>query len=271
MNISRLARSSYSSERIFSRKRFFHANVAKIRVLQPGLVVVKKALNPETQVELVNAALKIGAEKEGFWKTNEYGQIALNQTPHRGRIFNSVDKFPEIISKACKEKINLAAQIDPTIKKCYPTHLILLFYKTLQIAPKEGYIPWHQDKDPNDGEENFPVISFTFGDSCNFYVCNQKPKINSKNGISSPENLDHDILLESGDVLFFGGPSRKIYHSIYKIHQNSSPDFLSSILKDARLNFTFRYSPKIIGQEDSFSSKNFKSVYSQTSMYTQTT
>ncbi len=237
----------------------------KIIRLQPGLVLIKSGLEPHMQLQLTNMALEIGSDSDkGFWKTNEQGQKVLNQAPkapYRGRIFNSLDKFPKFISKLCQENLIRAAQIDPEIKVIAHTHLILLYYQTLPEAPKEGYIPWHQDKDANDGEEDYPVVSFTIGDSCNFCLCNSKPKINLNNPLSNPQNLDHDILFESGDVLFFGGPSRKIYHMVNKIHKNTAPHFLP--LKDARLNFTFRYAPKIKGKEEKFSSKNFKSVYHQ--------
>ena len=70
---------------------------------------------------------------------------------------------------------------------------------------------------------------------------------------SNPINLAHRILFESGDVLIFGGPSRHIHHCVDKIYDQVG----------YRLNFTFRYAPALLGEEEKFSSKNFKSVYSK--------
>lgn len=235
----------------------------KILVLQPGLVLIKKGLSQSAQVKLTEIALQFGSnQNNGFWKINEQGQTVLNQAPkapHRGRIFDALINFPNIISELCQENLIRAAHVDKTIKLINPTHLIQLYYKTLAESPRDGYIPWHQDKDANDGDDDKPVVSFTLGDSCDFLVCNNKPTISSDHPFSNPKNLAHRILFESGDILIFGGPSRYIHHSIHKIYNKSAPDFLP--LQDARLNFTFRFAPKIRGKEEIFSSENFKSVY----------
>lgn len=234
----------------------------KASQLQPGLILIKNGLSASMQVKLAEIARELGSDPDkGFWKINDQGQKVLNQAPlapHRGRIFDAIANFPKIISEQCQKNLIRAAQIDKTIKPIEPTHLILLYYKTLAEPPKGGYIPWHQDRDPNDGDDDKPVVSFTLGDSCDFLVCNELPKISQTHQLSNPSNLAHRVLFESGDVLIFGGPSRKIYHSIYKIYNKSAPDFLP---EGIRLNFTSRYAHKIIGKEEDFSSKNFKSSY----------
>lgn len=50
------------------------------------------------------------------------------------------------------------------------------------------------------------------------------------------------VVLESGDVLIFGGDSRHIFHGVSSIIPKSSPKFLLgySGLRPGRLNLTFR-------------------------------
>lgn len=252
----------YLSKRPLFQNKFL-LNERKVTQLQPGLILIKQGLSLPEQVELTQIAIKLGEDNaKGFWKTDQDGQRILNQAPsapHRGRIFDALANFPPVISQLCETNLRRAQAIDASIKLHQATHLILLYYQTLTEAPPGGYIPWHQDKDPNDGDEDKPVISFTLGDSCDFLVCNAKPQVTRDHPFADPKNLAHRILFESGDVLLFGGPSRAIHHSIYKIHKGTSPIALK--LHDARLNFTFRYTPDIKGKEELFSSKNFTSVY----------
>lgn len=219
--------------------------------LQPGLLTIKNGLSPGLQMSLSKIALGLG--EKGFWRTDEMGQRVLNSAPHRGRIYDAVKSFPPIIAEAFQKNIDLAVKTDPTIRMVQATHLILLYYKTLPEAPAPGFIPWHQDNGENDGDEDFPVVSFNIGDSCDFLINNQKPKISLAHSFSDPENLAHRVHLESGDVLVFGGPSRYIWHAIHKMHEDTAPEFLP--FKGARLNFTFRYTPKILGKEADFATK----------------
>lgn len=161
-----------------------------------------------------------------------------------------MQSFPPVIAESLQSNLELAVKADPTLRMVQATHLILLYYKTLPDAPKAGYIPWHQDNGENDGEEDFPVVSFNIGDSCDFLINHVKPKVDSSHPFSDPANLAHRVKLESGDVLVFGGSSRYIWHSIHKIHENTAPDFLP--FEGARLNFTFRYTPQILGREAEF-------------------
>ena len=241
----------------------FSNGLYKVTELQPGLVLIKNGLPIAEQIKLTEIALKHGENPDtGFWRIDQLGQKVLNQAPrapHRGRIYDALGKYPPILTELCQKNLVRAAQFDSSIKPIDATHFILLYYQTLAEPPNSGYIPWHQDKDPNDGDDDQPVVSFTIGDSCDFLVCNGRPQISSTHPRSNPVNLAHRILFESGDVLIFGGPSRTIYHSIYEMHNDTAPKSLP--LRDARLNFTFRFTPHILGKEEEFNSKNFVSVY----------
>jgi alkylated DNA repair dioxygenase AlkB len=78
-----------------------------------------------------------------------------------------------------------------------------------------------------------PVVSLSVGDSAEFLYGDQR-------------NVDEAerIVLESGDVLIFGGKSRHIFHGVPSIIRKSAPKALleESGLCQGRLNLTFRQS-----------------------------
>lgn len=79
--------------------------------------------------------------------------------------------------------------------------------------------------------KGLPVVSFSIGDSAEFLYSDQR-------NVKKAEN----VLLESGDVLIFGGESRHVYHGVSSIIQNSAPEKLvrDTCLCPGRLNLTFR-------------------------------
>ena len=91
----------------------------------------------------------------------------------------------------------------------------------------------YQDKD--ESKESLrcgvPVVSFSIGDSAEFLY-------------GSDRNSDEHIILESGDVIIFGGPSRLCYHGVRSILPQTMPSFLveRTNLRAGRLNLTFRQS-----------------------------
>jgi len=207
-------------------------NKENVRVIAPGLVLIKGGLKKETQQYLCEFALKTGNQKEnGFWVTLSTGEKVLNNTPKRGRLYNAIGKYSEYetLVSLCNESVKAAQSKDSKMPEQNPTHLLLLYYTGF-----EGMC-WHRDTDPNDGDNDHPVVSFSIGNSCDFgYKLLLQPQ--------------SSIRLDSGDILLFGGPNRLIEHSVLNIHENTSPDFLPD-LKGVRLNFTFRDVPKLIGKE----------------------
>lgn len=86
--------------------------------------------------------------------------------------------------------------------------------------------------------KGLPVVSFSLGDSAEFlYGTNRDVASACK------------VLLESGDVLIFGGKSRLIFHGVSSILPNTAPKQLvdEARLRPGRLNLTFRrYSPSFV-------------------------
>ena len=46
------------------------------------------------------------------------------------------------------------------------------------------------------------------------------------------------MLLASGDLFVFGGPSRLVYHGVTKVHPGTAPE--SCGLREGRINITMR-------------------------------
>jgi alkylated DNA repair protein (DNA oxidative demethylase) len=83
----------------------------------------------------------------------------------------------------------------------------------------------HQDaEEPSDA----PVVTISLGDTCVFRLA----------GIASRNAPFTDVELESGDLLVFGGPSRRIYHGVPKVASGTAPDGIG--LPPGRLSITLR-------------------------------
>jgi alkylated DNA repair protein (DNA oxidative demethylase) len=81
-----------------------------------------------------------------------------------------------------------------------------------------------------DGEEasDAPVVTLSLGDTCTFRFA----------GVDRRTGPFTDVELRSGDLLVFGGPSRRIYHGVPKVLPGTAPDGLG--LPPGRLSITVR-------------------------------
>ena len=90
-----------------------------------------------------------------------------------------------------------------------------------------------QDRDESSDSlrKGLPVVSLSVGDSAQFLY-----------GHNRDVRKANEVLLESGDVVVFGGKSRNVYHGVKTIIPNSAPLPLlqQSKLRPGRLNLTFR-------------------------------
>ena len=83
----------------------------------------------------------------------------------------------------------------------------------------------HQDaEEPSDA----PVVTISLGDTCLFRMA----------GVDRRTAPFLDITLRSGDLLVFGGPSRRVYHGVPKVFDNTGPRDLG--LPSGRLSLTVR-------------------------------
>ena len=92
----------------------------------------------------------------------------------------------------------------------------------------EGRMGLHQDKDesPASLAAGLPVVSMSLGDTARFLF----------GGLRRRDPVE-PVLLESGDVFVFGGPSRLRYHGVTRILAGTAPPSLGL---DGRFNLTFR-------------------------------
>jgi DNA oxidative demethylase len=81
-----------------------------------------------------------------------------------------------------------------------------------------------------DGEEpsSAPVVTISLGDTCVFRMA----------GVDRRTGPFTDISMASGDLIVFGGPSRRIYHGVPKVLTGTGPDGLG--LPPGRLSITVR-------------------------------
>jgi alkylated DNA repair protein (DNA oxidative demethylase) len=83
----------------------------------------------------------------------------------------------------------------------------------------------HQDgEEPSDA----PVVTISLGDSCIFRLA----------GTDRRTGPFTDVLLQSGDLLVFGGRNRRIYHGVPKVVDGDAPAGLG--LPPGRLSITVR-------------------------------
>ncbi|KAG0481778.1 hypothetical protein HPP92_012636 [Vanilla planifolia] len=96
-----------------------------------------------------------------------------------------------------------------------------------------GRLGLHQDRDESKErlEKGLPVVSFSIGNSTEFLYSDVRD-------VDSAEK----VILESGDVLIFGGKSRHIFHGVSCIKPKTAPQLLNddANLRPGRLNLTFR-------------------------------
>ncbi|XP_011095103.1 uncharacterized protein LOC105174637 isoform X1 [Sesamum indicum] len=87
------------------------------------------------------------------------------------------------------------------------------------------------DESPDSLLKGFPVVSVSIGDSAEFLYGDQRD-------VGKAES----VLLKSGDVLIFGGESRRIFHGVKTIIPDTAPHALldATKLRPGRLNLTFR-------------------------------
>jgi alkylated DNA repair protein (DNA oxidative demethylase) len=81
----------------------------------------------------------------------------------------------------------------------------------------------HQDRDEKDFSA--PILSLSLGDSCRFRF-----------GGETRGGPTQTLVLESGDVLVFGGPARKMFHGVDKILAGTS----TLLSPPGRINLTLR-------------------------------
>jgi len=242
-----------------SRVKGKNKRKVSIERIAKGVVVVRNAIDVDTQIWLVKIAKKEGAKQNhGFWAKKQDGSKTLNSTSYRGRVYDKLETYED-----GKELKHYAQSICAKVREhepdafpmVFPTHLLLLHY-----ANEKG-IGWHADDAENDGTSDHPVISFCLGNKCKFGVRPIWNRFSEEDiaGMTTTEYKKHSfetepelITLGSGDVILWGGIHRMLVHNVEEILPNTAPAAIRMLVKNVRYNFTFRDCSNIAGREAEF-------------------
>ena len=134
-------------------------------------------------------------------------------------------EFHTLVSNALRDA-NALIPHNP-LPSVSPDICIVNFYS------QTGHLGLHQDNYESEDSlrRGLPVVSFSIGHSAPFLYGDHR----------DPDKAEK-LLLESGDVLIFGGPSRNVFHGVSAIHPATAPEILlqHTNLCPSRLNLTFR-------------------------------
>lgn len=208
---------------------------ARVQLLSNGVVLLKGYLSPEVQCCIVALVQAVSAEGEGFSRPKHHSGNDMHcDMLHMGKKWQSglgytssqVKIPPELVqlaSRAAQE----ASQLDSRLPAAMTPDIALANYYT-----SGGRMGMHQDKDESQEtlDAGVPVVSFSIGDSCDFAYAPTDSR-----GQSGNEAV---VRLDSGDVLVFGGPARRMFHGVNKVYGSTKPRAIS--MRPGRLNMTFR-------------------------------
>ncbi|KAL2462480.1 uncharacterized protein Fot_53717 [Forsythia ovata] len=224
-----------------------------IKVLRSGMVLLKGYLPLMDQVKLVKMCRDLGLGSGGFYQPGyrDGAQLRLKmmclgknwdpetsayseERPTDGAKPPTIPAwFQQLVKGALKdshaylESITKVRNVEDILPSMSPNVCIVNFYT------HSGCLGLHRDKDESQESlhKRLPVVSFSMGDSAEFLY-------GEHGDIDSAEK----VVLESGDVLIFGGKSRHIFHGVSSVIPNTAPTALSeeSNMRPGRLNLTFR-------------------------------
>lgn len=201
--------------------------------IYPGIILLRAWLSSEAQKNLVKRCVDIGAQPAGFYTPLVRGGAYMSiKMVCLGRHWNAktykyeatrsdydglpVQELPEDLkdlAQRAAEEAGMIIEPDICLINCYP---------------EGGRLGLHQDKDERAAtiEAGIPVVSISLGDTAKYLI----------GGLRRKDPLKR-ILLESGDVVVMGGPSRLRYHGVSGIVAGTAPAGLSI---QGRFNLTFR-------------------------------
>jgi DNA alkylation damage repair protein AlkB len=201
--------------------------------IYPGTTHLTEYLAIGEQKSLVQRCLEIGRQPAGFYTPAVRGGAYMSiKMVCLGRHWNAktykyeptrsdydglpVQHIPDDLKDLAKR---IAAEPGMRIE---PDICLLNFYSGI------AKLGLHQDKDerPETLESGIPVVSISLGDSARFMIGGTRRKDDVQT-----------IILESGDALVMGGPSRLRYHGVSGIFAGTAPKELGV---EGRFNLTFR-------------------------------
>ncbi|KAL9291357.1 putative DNA oxidative demethylase [Arabidopsis thaliana] len=238
---------------VLSREKKKAAKGYSGTVIRPGMVLLKNYLSINDQVMIVNKCRRLGLGEGGFYQPGYRDEAKLhlkmmclgkNWDPETSRYGETRPfdgstapripaEFNQFVEKAVKESQSLAASNSKQTKGGDEIPFMLPDICIVNFYSSTGRLGLHQDKDESENSirKGLPVVSFSIGDSAEFLYGDQRD-----------EDKAETLTLESGDVLLFGGRSRKVFHGVRSIRKDTAPKALlqETSLRPGRLNLTFR-------------------------------
>lgn len=230
-------------------------------VLQPGMVLLRSWLSMDIQQRLVNESQSAahwfkrpttaGGGKYHLWQM-AFG-CQWDSTTRRYAPQTRGQRFPAWMYDLGNELASTASDhthVYPPGSNFAPDVALVNFYPVKDEELGVVGLGGHQDLDDYC---DMPVVSVSVGDSMTFFYRRVPPQSRRKSGIQivvdesaaktckdgdTAHNSEKKIILESGDVLVFGGESRLVYHGTRCVQPGTRPPGLHMV--PGRLNFTFR-------------------------------
>ncbi|KAL8241699.1 hypothetical protein R6Q59_012001 [Mikania micrantha] len=211
-------------------------------ILGSGMILLKNYIPLMDQVDIVNTCQKWGVGPGGFYEPrNQSGAKLRLHMMCFGKNWDPITKYksrcrsdgseplplPNELIHLAETAIKDAQAHSKNLPSMCPDICIVNFYTCT------GGLGLHQDCDEsfNSLKKGLPVVSISVGDTAEFVYGNTRDKVKLQR-----------VLLESGDVLIFGGKSRHVFHGVKKILPGTSPQPLVNAtgFRPGRLNLTFR-------------------------------
>ncbi|KAG6546123.1 hypothetical protein Mapa_012157 [Marchantia paleacea] len=232
-----------------------------VSVLQPGMILFKNWLDLEKQQHLVQESHNVAhlfhrPVTSGGGKYHIYSMCwgpKWNPKTHRYAGSGAERPLPDwmfdLAQKVCKEAQQYTS-VHPADVQFSPDVALVNFYPVKDVELGVIGLGGHQDLDDSC---TMPVVSMSLGDSMTFFYRRIPPLSRRKSKIYTSvdekaakscedgdvsHNREQQIILNSGDVLVFGGESRLIYHGTRHVQAGTRPPGLHMVA--GRLNFTFR-------------------------------
>jgi DNA alkylation damage repair protein AlkB len=207
--------------------------------LRPGMVLLKRFVKPEEQIEIVRTCRELGVGLGGFYRPSFKNGAKMNLWlmslgKNRDPTTRSYDsrrpfdgaKAPEI-PKTFKTIAQTAISMAKEFPQINPDICIVNYYTN------SGKLGLHQDKDESESSLNqgLPFISISIGDTAEFLF-----------GDTRDKDKAAKVNLESGDVLILGEESRLLFHGISHVKPDTTPTWLreETGLRPGRVNLTLR-------------------------------
>ncbi|MFS7971947.1 putative DNA oxidative demethylase [Helianthus anomalus] len=219
----------------------------RYEILGPGMILLRQYVTLKEQVDIVNICQKWGMEPGGFYMPScqngderyhmcfgrrNWDPATRYNNPYRSDgsepppIPYELTSLAQTALQAAQDHLGDELMMMMNFLQCA---LILVPSVSMESLGHLAFIRLDIDESSNALERGLPVVSISIGEWGEFLYGHTKNKLKG-------------VVLESGDVLIFGGRSRLIYHGVTEISQYCSPRPLieASGLKIGRLNLTLR-------------------------------